>query len=258
MARNTSPEPAAEPMDQLEPPTGRVKQIFFAYRVTKKLDPKLTLAVAGWGGGVAVLMGVLAFFTVDKHDLAKAPVFSLVVTVLLMVVAGLAAAVMTLSRRVQRAAYKRIEGEVGAAASVLEQSLKRGKWTMSTGVQFNRQQDLVHRLVGKGGILLVGEGNPNRVNQLIVSERKAISRYLGPDVEVDSIIVGDDAEAGQIPLGRLNQHVTRLGLRGRKLTGQQVVEYSNRLKAIAGNPIDRIMPKGPIPRGGRIPRGNLK
>jgi hypothetical protein len=258
MARNTSPEPAAEPMDQLEPPTGRVKQIFFAYRVTKKLDPKLTLAVAGWGALAAALMFVPAFFTFDKHDLAKAPVFALAITVLFMLFGGLAAAMATLSRRVQRAAYKRIEGELGAGASVLEQSLKRGKWTMSTGVQFNRQQDLVHRLIGKGGILLVGEGDPNRLNQLMANERRAISRYLGPDVEVDSIIVGDDTEAGQIPLGKLNQHVTRIGMRGRKLTGQQAVEYTRRLKAVAGNPVERMLPKGPLPRGGRIPRGNLK
>lgn len=258
MARNTSPEPAAEPMDQLEPPSGRVKQIFFAYKVTKKLDPKLTLAVAGWGALVAVLMFALAFVTVDKANFSKAPVFSLVVTVLFTLIAGLAAAVMTLSRRVQRAAYKRIEGELGAGASVLEQSLKRGKWTMTTGVQFNRQQDLVHRMIGRGGILLVGEGDPNRLNQLIAAERKSISRYLGPDVEVDVIVVGDDTDAGQIPLGKLNQHVTRIGLRGKKLTSQQAVDYARRLKAVAGNPMERMMPKGPLPRGGRIPRGNLK
>jgi len=125
-------------------------------------------------------------------------------------------------------------------------------------VQFNRQQDLVHRLIGRAGILLVAEGDPGRVAQLVNTERKSIARYLGPDVEVESVVVGDNAEAGQIPLSKLSQSLTRRGLRGRsKLTQLQVSEYSKRLAAIGGGPMANL-PKGPLPRGGRIPRGNIR
>jgi hypothetical protein len=129
---------------------------------------------------------------------------------------------------------------------------------MTPAVQFNRQQDLVHRLIGRGGILLIAEGDPNRVGQLITAERKAIARYLGPDVEVDALTVGEDTAAGQVPLNKLAQTVTRRGLRGRsKLTQLQVSEYAKRLAAISSGPMANL-PKGPIPRGGRIPRGNIR
>lgn len=251
MARNASPEPTVDPAAQPEPPSGRIKQFVYAYKVTKENDPRLTLAMLGWGGGTAVVVFALLYLLFGRS------IVGLVIGILFALVFGALVGLSTLSRRVQRTAYKRIEGQPGAAAAVLEQSLKRG-WAMTPAVQFNRQQDLVHRLVGRAGILLVAEGDPNRVTQLLTTERKSIARYLGPDVEVESVVVGDDAEAGQIPLSKLSQTLTRRGLRGRsKLTQLQVSEYSKRLAAINSGPMAGL-PKGPIPRGGRVPRGNIR
>jgi hypothetical protein len=252
MARNPSPEPTVDPAAQPEePPTGRFRQFVYAYKVTRENDPRLTLAMLGWGGGTAVVVFVLFYLLFGKS------IIGLVFAVLFALVFGALVALSTLSRRVQRTAYTRIEGQPGAAAAVLEQSLKRG-WSMTPAVQFNRQQDLVHRLIGRAGILLVAEGDPGRLPQLVNTERKAIARYLGPDVEVESVIVGDDTEAGQIPLSKLSQTLTRRGLRGRsKLTQLQVSEYSKRLAAINSGPMAHL-PKGPLPRGGRMPRGNIR
>ena len=251
MARNPSPEPTVDPAAQPEPPSGRIKQFVYAYKVTKESDPRLTLAMLGWGGGTAVVVFALFYLLFGRS------IIGLVIAILFALVFGALVGLSTLSRRVQRTAYKRIEGQAGAAAAVLEQSLKRG-WAMTPAVQFNRQQDLVHRLIGRAGIVLVAEGDPNRVTQLINAEKKSIARYLGPDVEVESVVVGDDAEAGQIPLSKLSQTMTRRGLRGRsKLTQLQVSEYAKRLAAVNSGPM-ASMPKGPIPRGGRIPRGNIR
>ncbi len=251
MARNASPEPAVNPAAQPEPPKGRFKQFVYAYKVTRASDPKLALAMLAWGGGTAAAVFALFFLLFGGN------VIGLVFAVLFALLFGALVALSTLSRRVQRTAYRRIEGQAGAAAAVLEQGLKRG-WSMTPAVQFNRQQDLVHRLIGRAGILLVAEGDPGRVAQLVNTERKAIARYLGPDVEVDAVVVGDDTGAGQIPLNKLTQTLTRRGLRGRsKLTQMQVNEYSKRLAAISSGPM-ASMPKGPIPRGGRIPRGNIR
>ncbi|HEU5331455.1 MAG TPA: DUF4191 domain-containing protein [Actinocrinis sp.] len=251
MARNTPQDSAVDPTAQPDPPKGRIKQLVYAYKMTKDLDPRLTLAILGWGGGAAVVVFVLLFLAFGGN------VFGLVFAVVLALMIGLLVALSTLSRRVQRSAYGRIEGQPGAAAAVLEQGLKRG-WAMTPAVQFNRQQDFVHRLIGRAGILLVAEGDPNRLNQLIATERKAIARYLGPDVEVETLTVGDDTQAGQVPLNKLAQTVTRRGLRGRsKLTQLQVSEYAKRLAAISSGPMANL-PKGPMPRGGRIPRGNIR
>lgn len=251
MARNPSQEPTVSPAAPSEPPSGRLKQFGYAYKVTKEVDPRLTTAMLGWGGGTAAVVFVLFFFLFGGN------VVGLVFAVLFAIVFGALVALSTLSRRVQRTAYQRIEGQPGAAAAVLEQSLKRG-WSMTPAVQFNRQQDLVHRLIGRAGILLVGEGDPNRVAQLVSAERKSIARYLGPDVEVSSLVVGDNVEAGQVPLGKLTKTLTTRGLRGKsQLTAGQISEYSKRLAAISSGPMGNL-PKGPMPRGGRIPRGNIR
>ncbi len=251
MARNPSTEPVDDPAALTEPPKGRLKQFAYAYRVTKDVDPRLTLTMLGWGGGTAAVIFVVFFL------LFGGSVIGVVFAVLFALVFGALVALSTLSRRVQRTAYARIEGQPGAAAAVLEQGLKRG-WSMTPAVQFNRQQDFVHRLIGRAGILLVAEGDPNRVTQLLNNERKSIARYLGPDVEVESVTVGDDTAAGQVPLNRLSQTLTKRGLRGRsKLTQLQVSEYSKRLAAVNNGPMANL-PKGPIPRGGRVPRGNIR
>jgi hypothetical protein len=249
MARNASSNPVVDQTAQAEPPKGRFKQFGYAYKVTKDVDPKLTVAMLSWGLGSAVVAFALIYLVFSGS------VFGIVTAAVFAVLLGGLVTLSTLSRRVQRSAYRRIDGQPGAAAAVLEQSLKRG-WSMTPAVQFNKQQDLVHRLIGRAGIVLVGEGDPTRIAQLVTTERKAISRYLGPDVEVESVIVGD--AAGQIPLSKLAQTLTRRGLRGRsKLTGLQVAEYSKRLAAINSGPMASV-PKGPMPRSGRIPRGNLR
>jgi hypothetical protein len=255
MARNASSEPTNSASVPAAPPTGRFKQFAYAYKVTKEVDPRLTTAMLGWGGGTAaVVFGVFYLLVVV---LAGGGIVGLVFTALFALVSGALVALSTLSRRVQRTAYARIEGRPGAAAAVIEQSLKRG-WSLTQAVQFNRQQDLVHRLIGRAGILLVAEGDPGRVAQLVNTERRSIARYLGPDVEVDTLVVGDDIEAGHVPLSKLSQTLTRRGLRGRsKLTQMQVNEYAKRLAAVGSGPMAKL-PKGPIPRGGRIPRGNIR
>src|SRR5258707_219045 len=109
--------------------------------------------------------------------------FGLVIGIILALLFGVPVAVSRLSRRVQRAQFKQIDGQPGAAYSVLDSDRRfKRSWAMTPMVQFNRQQDMVHRLIGTGGIILLAEGDPSRVKQLITNERKAVSRYLGPDV----------------------------------------------------------------------------
>ena len=47
----------------------------------------------------------------------------------------------------------------------------------------------MHRLVGRPGIVLVGEGAPHRVRGLIAQEKKKIARIAG-DTPIYDIIVG--------------------------------------------------------------------
>ena len=56
-----------------------------------------------------------------------------------------------------------MEGQPGAAAAALRM-LRRG-WKTDPAIAFTKQQDVVHRVVGPPGIVLIGEGNPNRLRR---------------------------------------------------------------------------------------------
>ncbi|MEU8581779.1 DUF4191 domain-containing protein [Streptomyces abikoensis] len=217
---------------------GRLKQIAQTYKMTKKVDSKVGLVVAAVG---IVTFGVLLAigFWLDH------PVYLGILGFLL---AFLAMAIV-FGRRAERAAFGQMEGQPGAAAAVLE-NIRRGGWTTTPAVAMNRSQDVVHRAVGKAGIVLVGEGNPNRVKTLLAAEKKRMSRIVG-DVPVHDIVVGEGE--GQVSLKKL--HTTLLKL-PRVLPGAKVTAVNDRLRALGDLMSNMPIPKGPVPgKGMRMPKG---
>jgi len=123
------------------------------------------------------------------------------------------------------------------------------KWISSPIIAANRSQDVVHRAVGKAGIVLVGEGNPNRVRSLLASEKKKMARIV-TEVPVHDFIVGDGE--GQVPLKKLRTTLLKLP---RTLSGPQVTETNDRLRAMGDLMSNMPIPKGPMPKGMRMPKG---
>ena len=119
---------------------------------------------------------------------------------------GLLAALIVFGRRAQKAAYEQMEGQPGAAAAAL-QMLRRG-WKTDPAIAFTKQQDVVHRVVGPPGIVLVGEGNPNRLRQLLATERRKHER-VAAETPIHEVVCGNGE--GQVPLPKLVKHVTKLG-----------------------------------------------
>ena len=241
MARDTSPKNPAADGKGTPAKQGRIKQIRDVYKMTRENDPKLPLVLGAW------FLGAVAVFVVLGVLLGH-PVFYGIFGLPL----GVLAAMIVFGRRAQRAAYGSLKGQAGAAAGVLDQ-MRRG-WDVTPGVRFNRQQDMIHRVLGRPGIILVGEGNPQRLKALFAEERKHLTRLFGPDAPLvaDDIVAGD--EEGMVPLTKLQRAVMKeRPPKGRAmLRPSQVQEYQNRLKAVGPNlPI----PKGPMPKGGRMPRG---
>jgi hypothetical protein len=215
---------------------GRLKQIALTYTMTRRSDPKI-----GWilGGVAIVVFGVL----LGVGFLIGHPLYLGVLGFLL---AFLAAAIL-FGRRAEKAAFGQMEGQPGAAAAVLE-NVGRG-WNVTPAVAMNRSQDVVHRAVGKAGIVLVAEGNPNRVRSLLASEKKKMARVAG-DVPVHDLLVGD--HEGQVPLKKLRTSMLKLP---RVLTGAQVTQTNDRLRAMGDLMSNMPIPKGPMPKGMRMPRG---
>jgi hypothetical protein len=219
---------------------GRIKQILASYRMTKKADPRVGLVLLGWFLlSAAIAFGLLLLL--PGHwalDLVGALLLGVLVTLIVF------------GRRAQRAGYKQIEGQPGAAAAALGM-LRRG-WTVEPAVGFNRNQDVVHRVVGRPGIVLVGEGNPNRVRPLLTSERRKHER-VASEVPIHEVVVGDSE--GAVPLPKLVKHVTKLG---KRVKPAQITDVLARLRALDATRPNVPLPKGPIPTNLKGARQNMR
>ena len=141
------------------------------------------------------------------------------------------------------AAYASIEGQPGAGASVL-MSIRKG-WTVTPAVSVNKAQDMVHRAVGKAGVVLVAEGG-FAVRALLNDEKKKMERFA-PGVPVHELIVGTNE--GEISVRKLQKRMKKFP---KKLSTVQVRELRARLKAVGGMNI--ALPKGPMPKNVRMPK----
>ena len=211
----------------------KLGQLKLAFSMTRKSDPKMLPLVAGaflLTLAIFVLIGLLIGHPLYLGVLGL--LFALVVT----------AAVF--GRRVQKAAFGQVEGQLGAAAAVL--SNMRGNWRVTPAVGFTKEQDLLHRVIGRPGIVLVAEGAAGRVRNLIGAEKRSLSRHIG-ETPIYDVVVGDGD--GQVALKDLEKHFLRLP---RNIKPAQVNTLDARLKALRGNSAMPI-PKGPMPT--RVPRG---
>ncbi|MBM9505400.1 DUF4191 domain-containing protein [Actinacidiphila acididurans] len=215
---------------------GRLSQIVQTYKMTRQADPRIGLVIAGVG--VVTFGVILALGFVIGH-----PIYAGILGILL---AALAMAVV-FGRRAERAAFGQLEGKPGAAAAVL-QNVGRG-WTVTPAVAMNKSQDVVHRAVGKAGVVLIGEGNPNRVKGLLAAEKRKVARVVF-DVPVHDYIVGDGE--GELSLKKVRSTLLRLP---RTLSGPKTTEVNDRLKALGDLMSNMPIPKGPMPRGMRMPKG---
>lgn len=233
-------------MSQVDPSSmSRRQQVMETYRMTKQADP----AVGLWVGGAFVLgavVGAVLFWLLPASG-----ILGTIFTVIGALLFGVVAALLVFSRRAQRAAYARIEGQPGAAAAALNM-LRRG-WTVTPAVGFNKNQDVVHRVVGPPGLVLVAEGSSaSRVRALLATERTKHQRVL-PETPITEIIAGNGE--GEVPLPKLVAKVSRLK---RQVKPAEITDILFRLKALDAQRGTLPMPKGPVPTNMKGMRGNLR
>ena len=203
-----------------------------AYRLVKKDSP---LAVV-WC--LVIFALVLTFGIIIGNNLGH-PIYAGFIT---LPVAFLAAFFL-FTRYANTAAFASIQGQLGAGASVL-MSIKRG-FVTTPAVNVNRDQDMVHRVSGKAGIILVGEGGFG-VKSLMQDEKRKMERFLS-GVPVTEVMVGENS--GQVSIKKLHKHLKKLP---KKLNTAQLREVRARLRSVGG--LNLPMPKGPMPTNVRMPR----
>jgi hypothetical protein len=215
----------------------KIKKVRFqtfrdAYSVTKSVKPWIGAGIFGvfaisWSIGISTGL-------VIGHPIYLGFV-SLPIAVLL--------AMFFFTRIASSAAYVSIEGQIGAGASVL-MAIRKG-WTTTPAVAVTKNQDMVHRSIGRAGIVITGEGTP-AVRAMLQDERRKSERFA-PGVPVTEVYVGDGQ--GQVPLRKLQKHLSKLP---KKLSAHQMREVRARFKAVGGMSLP--IPKGPMPKGVRIPK----
>ena len=225
--RKTSTDPAD---------MSRFKQIGQAYKVTREFDPQLPWILLG-AFLLPVVVGVVVGLLWDH----------LIYLIVMGLLVGLLLAMMMLVRRAKGATYKRYAGQTGSAEVAL--SMLPKQWISSPVVAATRQRDVVHRTIGPGGLVLVGEGEVGRVRQLLQSEARKHER-IAYGITVTTLVMGD--APNQVPLDKLADRIRKLP---KVLEANQVTDLRQRLRALdAVRPVVG-MPKGPMPGDPRHVRG---
>ncbi len=209
----------------------RRSQIWQAFQMQRKQDKRLLPYMIGALVGTAAIITLALMWFIPWWMVLPIGILF-----------GALVAMIIFSRRVQSSVYKQAEGTPGAAAWSLQNNL-RGKWRITPAIAGTSHMDAVHRVVGRPGIVLVGEGAPHRVKPLLAQEKKKIARVVG-ETPIYDVIVGN--EEGQVPLRKLNQYLMKLP---RNISANAVVELDNRLTALSARTAQAGLPKGPMPAG---------
>ncbi len=223
---------------------GRLRQIWQVLQMTRRMDrtatPWLLLSLIG-----PIILGVIAAIFLAPWSIN--PV-GFVLYVIVGLFSGILVAIIVLGRKAERAAYSQIEGQAGAVGAVLKSGLRRSWVASEMPIHVNpKSQDAVYRAVGRGGIVLFGEGPRSRTQRLLEDERRKVSRIV-PNVPISFIYVGPDADS--TPLYRIPTELRRLK---RALRKQEVLTVSTRLQSLGKNLLP--IPKGVDPYKVRASRG---
>jgi hypothetical protein len=213
----------------------RRAQLWQAFNMQRKQDKRLLpymitafVLIAGISTAVGVFAGGLTMIFM--------PVVGLIL--------GALVAFIIFGRRAQRSVYRQAEGQTGAAAWVLDNM--RGNWRVTPGVAATGHFDAVHRVIGRPGVIFVGEGSVVRVKPLLAQEKKRTARIVG-DVPIYDVIVGNGE--GEVALAKLERHLTRLPA---NITVKKMDALESRLAALGTRAGASMMPKGPLPNSGKM------
>ncbi|WP_439029253.1 DUF4191 domain-containing protein [Gordonia terrae] len=211
----------------------RRQQLWQAFQMQRKEDKRLIPYMAG------VIVLSIAVFTALGFVLGSPWLL-----IPLGVVLGVLGAFILFGRRVQKNVYTKAEGQPGAAGWALGNM--RGQWRVKQAVAGTSHLDAVHRVIGKPGVILVGEGSPTRIKTLLGQEKKKVARVVG-DTPIYEIVVGNDD--GQVPLSKLERHLNKLP---NNIDRKRMETLEGRLAALGSKAPGPGMPKGPLPGNAKM------
>ena len=208
----------------------------------KEVDPKAM--------PLGIFFGVLIFLVilVLGSIISGFAFLGIVIWAVLAIVTGYLTLLLTMTRRANSAIFKKYENEPGRI-SITVGTLTRRRWKGNNQpVAVNpRTKDMVFRIVGPAGVVLMAEGAKTSAKAMLEEERRKVQR-LASGVTVHTFYSAQDGEG--VPLGQLHKRISKLK---RSLNRAEIAAVQNRLASIdsrSGLPI----PKGIDPMKMRASR----
>lgn len=163
--------------------------------------------------------------------------------------AGILAAMVTMTRLSTRAMYRQMDGMPGAVGHILSTSLGRNWRSDNMPVGINpKTQEAVYRAIGRGGVVIVGEGSRGRLTRLMKEERGRIKR-VATGVDVTELYVGDGDD--DVALDRLARTIKKLPKNIDRATMAAVIK---RVDSVSQSVTSLPIPKGIDPTKVRAQR----
>ena len=230
------------PKDKKNKAPGRFKQLLRVYRVTAKNDPSSAwLALLGFI--LAVGAGLLIGYFVDRSSPWSVALWGITGAT-----SGLLIAMIIMSKRAEKNAYMRIEGQPGAVGAVLDSQIRRSWRATPMPVAINgKTKDAIYRMVGPAGVVLIAEGASARLQQMLEDEARKVTR-AAPGVTVHKLRLG--LNESEVRLHALLKTVYKLK---KTMNRAEVTAVTNRLSALGmGSALP--IPKGIDPMKVRAPK----
>lgn len=222
---------------------GFFRQLRSLYTFTHEAYRWLPWALAGTivlGIAVGLLIGFLV---------PPVQVWSVILWGVTGVMFGLLGAMILQTRLATTAMYKKIDGVPGAAGHVLSTGLGRAWVASDMPVGVNpKTQDAVYRVVGRGGVVIIGEGARGRLTRLVNDEKMKVQR-VASGVPIEVLYIGHDE--GDVPLAKLAKTIKKLP---KKIDRGTLAAVVKRIDSVSQSVTSLPIPKGIDPMKARAPR----
>jgi len=220
---------------------GRVRQVWEAIKITTEYDKPLPYLLVG-SVVVPLILGIVIPLVIWHTA------FPVVYGGILGLLLGMVLAMLLLARRAKQATYKRYADQAGSAEVALRMLPK--EWSNTPAITANKSMDVIHRAIGPGGLVLVGEGDPGRVRAMLASEAKKHQR-VNDRMKITTLVMGKNQ--GQVPLEKLADVIRKLP---KSMSVTDINEAKSRFAALDAVRPRIPLPKGPIPTSPRQARGS--
>lgn len=222
---------------------GFFKQVASLYRFTREEYRWLP-----WLQAAFLLLGI-GIGLIAAYLVGPAAWWNLLLWGITGLMVGILASLFLMTRLSTKVMYKKLDGTPGAAGHILSTSLGRRWQASDMPVGINpKTQEAVYRAIGRGGIVVVGEGSRGRLTRLVNEERSKAQR-VAHGVPVTIFYVGDGED--DVHISVLAKTVKKLPKALDKTTMAAVIK---RIDSVSQSLASLPIPKGIDPmkmRAGR-------